>query len=255
MRSPACWTMPVTTSPTRSMYSSYIISRSASRIRCRITCFAVCAAMRPKLSGVTSSRLHQVVGHLRPVDVEVVVGEQRVVLLAGLLLDPLELVERALARLVEQPLLEVLGELDREDAEVAGVVELDGRVAGRARSLLVGGEQRVLERGQQRARPRFPSRARSRERPQRSPGSSDHLPFVDQIGPHDLVVRDVDRLAASALELERRARRLRRPRRAAAAVGWSCSATCRPSARSKCSRVRSGRSSPGDETSIEYLSR
>ena len=57
LRSPVCWTMPVTTSPTRSMYSSYIISRSASRIRCRITCFAVCAAMRPKLSGVTSSRL------------------------------------------------------------------------------------------------------------------------------------------------------------------------------------------------------
>ena len=49
--------MPVTTSPTRSTYSSYIIERSASRIRCRITCFAVCAAMRPKFSGVTSSRL------------------------------------------------------------------------------------------------------------------------------------------------------------------------------------------------------
>src|SRR5260221_7819394 len=48
--------MPVTTSLTRSMYSSYIISRSASRIRCRITCFAVCAAMRPKFSGVTSDR-------------------------------------------------------------------------------------------------------------------------------------------------------------------------------------------------------
>ena len=39
------------------MYSSYIISRSASRMRWRMTCFAVCAAMRPKLSGVTSSRL------------------------------------------------------------------------------------------------------------------------------------------------------------------------------------------------------
>ena len=36
---------------TRSTYSSYIIARSASRIRCRMTCFAVCAAMRPKLSG------------------------------------------------------------------------------------------------------------------------------------------------------------------------------------------------------------
>src|SRR5689334_20346892 len=48
--------MPVISSPTRSRYSSYIISRSASRIRWRITCLAVCAAMRPKLSGVTSSR-------------------------------------------------------------------------------------------------------------------------------------------------------------------------------------------------------
>src|SRR3954447_2553422 len=46
--------MPVISSPTRSRYSSYIMSRSASRIRWRITCLAVCAAMRPKSSGVTS---------------------------------------------------------------------------------------------------------------------------------------------------------------------------------------------------------
>src|SRR6202022_1244474 len=46
--------MPVISSPPRSRYSSYIMSRSASRIRCRITCLAVCAAMRPKSSGVTS---------------------------------------------------------------------------------------------------------------------------------------------------------------------------------------------------------
>ena len=94
--------------------------------------------------------LDQVLRDLRPVDVEIVVGEQRVVLLAGLLLDPLELVERALARLVEQARLEVLGQLDREHAEVARVVELDRRVARRARCLLVGGEQRVLERGDER---------------------------------------------------------------------------------------------------------
>ena len=56
MRSPACCTIPVTTSPWRSMYSSYIIARSASRIRCWITCFAVIAAIRPKPSGVTSAR-------------------------------------------------------------------------------------------------------------------------------------------------------------------------------------------------------
>src|SRR3954447_9283856 len=46
--------MPVISSPTRSRYSSNIMSRSASRIRWRITCLAVCAAMRPKSCGVTS---------------------------------------------------------------------------------------------------------------------------------------------------------------------------------------------------------
>src|SRR5579863_4041079 len=46
--------MPVISSPTRSRYSSYIMSRSASRILCRITCLAVCAAIRPKSPGVTS---------------------------------------------------------------------------------------------------------------------------------------------------------------------------------------------------------
>ncbi len=85
-----------------------------------MTCFAVCAAMRPKSSGVTSSRLTSLVGHLGPVDVEVVVGDERVLALAGLLLEPLELLELALARLVEQPLLDVGRQLDREDAEVAG---------------------------------------------------------------------------------------------------------------------------------------
>src|SRR3712207_691831 len=46
--------MPVISSPTRSWYSSNIMSRSASRIRWRITCLAVCAAIRPKSAGVTS---------------------------------------------------------------------------------------------------------------------------------------------------------------------------------------------------------
>ena len=41
-------------SPSRPAYSSYFISRSASRMRCRITCLAVCAAMRPKSAGVSS---------------------------------------------------------------------------------------------------------------------------------------------------------------------------------------------------------
>ena len=93
--------------------------RSSSRIRCRMTCFAVCAAMRPKPSGVTSSRLTSLVRDVGPVDVEIVVGDERVLALAGLLLEPLELLELALARLVEQALLDVGRQLDREDAEVA----------------------------------------------------------------------------------------------------------------------------------------
>ena len=125
------------------------------------------------------------------------------VLLAGLLLDPLELVERALARLVEQPPLEVLGQLDREDAVVARVVELDRRVPGRTRGLLVGGEQRVLERGRRSCPASIPfSRSISRTASTIS-WLIRHLPFVDQIGPHDRVVRYVERLAAPVLELER----------------------------------------------------
>ena len=111
--------------------------------------------------------------------------------LAGLLLEPLELLERALARLVEQPLLEVRGQLDREDAEVALVVELDGRVAGRARRLLVGGEQRVLERRDERA---LLDALLALDLADRLDDLLAHLslPLVDQIAPHDRVVRDVD---------------------------------------------------------------
>ena len=49
-----CWMMPVTISPSLPAYSSYLLSRSTSRMRCRMTCFAVCAAMRPKSLGVSS---------------------------------------------------------------------------------------------------------------------------------------------------------------------------------------------------------
>ena len=49
--------MPVTMSPSRPAYSSYFISRSASRMRWFMTCFMVWAATRLKKSrgGVTSS--------------------------------------------------------------------------------------------------------------------------------------------------------------------------------------------------------
>ena len=72
------------------------------------------------------------------------------VLLAGLLLDALEVVECALARFLEQAHLQVFGDLDREHAEVALVVEDHGCVPGRARRLLVRRKQRVLERGDER---------------------------------------------------------------------------------------------------------
>ena len=57
--------------------------------------------------------------NLRPVEVEVVVRDERVRLLSGLDLGGLELVELPLARLLEQPRLEVVGNLDRVDAEIA----------------------------------------------------------------------------------------------------------------------------------------
>ena len=43
-------TMPRMSSPLRSLYSLKMRSRSASRTRWRSTCFAVCAAMRPKVA-------------------------------------------------------------------------------------------------------------------------------------------------------------------------------------------------------------
>src|SRR6266511_3807991 len=49
--------IPVTSSPSLPAYSSYLLSRSTSRMRWRMTCLAVCAAMRPKSSGVSSHSL------------------------------------------------------------------------------------------------------------------------------------------------------------------------------------------------------
>jgi hypothetical protein len=90
--------------------------------------------------------LDQLLGDLIPVELELVLVDQGVLLLPRLLLEVLELVDLRLHRLVEQPLLEILGDLDREDAELTLLVQLDGGVAGRAGSLLVGGQERVLQR-------------------------------------------------------------------------------------------------------------
>ena len=95
---------------------------------------------------------HQILRNLRPVELEIDVVDERVLALAGLLLDALELVDRRLARLLDEPLLEVARDLDREHAELALVVEDHLGVPGGARRLLVRSEERVLERRDERAR-------------------------------------------------------------------------------------------------------
>src|SRR5581483_7505782 len=190
-------------------------------------------------------------GHLGPVDVEIVVGDERVLPLAGLLLEPLELLELPLARLVDQPLLDVGRQLDGEDAELAVVVHLDGRVARGARRLLVGGEEGVLER-------------------------RDECSFLDPLVALDLADRLDDLLAHVTPSSIRLARTI-------SAYGISVSApsaattvtllswaetispfnflpavrrrTRRPTAPAKCACVRRGRSTPGEETSTEYSRR
>src|SRR5215468_2011087 len=49
-----CWITPATMSPSRPAYSPKVSSSSASRSRCRMTCRAVVAAIRPKPAGVWS---------------------------------------------------------------------------------------------------------------------------------------------------------------------------------------------------------
>ena len=85
-------------------------------------------------------------------------------------------------------------QLDREHAEVALVVEDHGRVPCCSGRLLVRREQRVLERSDERAA------LDALLALDLAYGVNDLLahpllPFVDQVGPHDLLVRDVHRFA------------------------------------------------------------
>ena len=145
-------------------------------------------------------------------------------------------------------------QLDREDAEVAGVVvHLDGRVTRRARRLLVGGEERILERGDERAL------LDSLVALDLADGLDDllahvTLPLVDQICPHDLGVRD---LGLGAVRGGDRHALLARGENLPAQLSpGRCGAwTRRPSAASKCSCRRNGRSGPGEDTSTLYSRR
>src|SRR5262249_14777274 len=64
---------------------------------------------------------------------------------ARLHLERLELLELSLPCLVDQALFDVRRKLDRVDAEVSLLVDLDCGVARCARHLLIGGKERVLE--------------------------------------------------------------------------------------------------------------
>ena len=173
-------------------------------------------------------------------------------LLAGLLLEPLELVDRVLAGLVEQALLEVGGELDREDAEVARVVELDDGVAGRARGLLVGREQRVLERVDERARL---DALLALDLAYRST-----ISCVIALHPSSIrLPRTIASYGISIVSSPNRSSSARSPaattsprKRERPSIGLSSGARrLRPTASRKCAGLRSGRSMPGEETSIE----
>ena len=189
--------------------------------------------------------------NLRPVELEVLVRDERVLALARLLLELLELGDARLARLLDEPDLDVLRDLDPEDAELAHVVELDLGVAGRARCLLVRGTQRVLECGDEHA---FLDALLLLDRLNALDDLLAHVrqPLVDQIGPHDGVVRDADLAGVAGVErdgvvsgLDQQAAMSVLP---AAFEAYDDFAS--PTASAKCSGLRSGRSGPGDETSI-----
>ena len=116
--------------------------------------------------------------------------------LAGLDLECLELLELTLACLLDQPLLHVGWQLDRKHAEVALVIDLDRGVARGSGHLLVGGEERVLERGDERAAldPLFALDVANRL----DDLLTHFLPFVDQVAPNDRVVRDVNVVAVDS---------------------------------------------------------
>ena len=105
---------------------------------------AVCAAIRPKSSGVTSrsSIWSRYSRELRGVDFRFL----GLAHLARLGVDRRSLVDR----LDDQVRLEALGDDQFDDAEVGGLaVHFDARVLGRAGLLLVGRQQRILERDHQ----------------------------------------------------------------------------------------------------------
>src|SRR5581483_4399661 len=199
----------------------------------------------PEVVGRDVLARHELLGNVGPVDLEVVVREQRVVLFAGLLFDALELLERALTCFLEQPCLDVRRKVDRVDAEVTAVVELDRRVPRRTGRLLVGGEQRVLECGDE--RPALDALlaldlANGFNDFLTHPSVPSSIKLARTISSYGMSTASAPlRICTAPAEAPRTS-----PRTPPAAV---LTRTLRPTARSKCGCVRSGRSNPGDDTS------
>src|SRR5579859_5752451 len=202
--------------------------------------------------------LDLLLGHVRPVEVKVVVRDEHVRLLARLDLERLELLVRALAGLFEQLFLEVLRKLDREDAEVAGlVVELDGGVPGGARRLLVGGEERVLERLDQRV---FLDALLALDRADGFDDLSAHRQFTSSIRfPRTIAAYGMETgsvpWAPSFRKSSFAARTSPRKRLRPSISADVRRATLRPTAFRKCAGLRRGRSRPGELTSTVYRTR
>ena len=110
-----------------------------------MTCLAVCAAMRPKSSGRDVALLDLVVelGQARGRDLRGLGDDD----LARLRVDAaLELARGLLLGLVEELVLELLGQDELLDAVLAELgIEVDARVLHGARLLLVGRQQGILE--------------------------------------------------------------------------------------------------------------
>ena len=118
-------TAAVTTSPIRSLYSSWTFSRSASRAFCESTCLTVCAAMRVSTGGFGNS-ISMSTSASSPYICLASVSEISV---AGLV----DLVDDV---------------LDREDFDHAGLgVEARAEILGGLVGLARGGEHGLFERG------------------------------------------------------------------------------------------------------------
>ena len=244
--------MPVISSPTRSWYSSNIMSRSASRMRWRITCLAVWAAMRPKSSGVTSrssiwSRYSASISWGSSGS-----SGSRSSPVSGSTVGSSSASSASSSSFSSSS----SGQQQLEDLEVAGVVvDVHARVLGRAGALLVRREERVLQGVHERVG-----------------GDSllllEHVDCVDDLLAHAAPSSALQQIAAADLRVrDGHERRLRVP---ATVTSSSVAPTSspvkllwpsrgsrvrtrarRPRKRRKWSGLVSGRSGPGDDTSSE----